>query len=107
MNRKSPRLSHSTLKVLKALMDGHAAGISGSQITKAEGIAPGTLYPILARLEEAGWIRSRWETESPHELERPRRRYYVFTAQGFRAATNAFEQVQPINSARAGGLAWK
>jgi PadR family transcriptional regulator len=34
------------------------------------------VHPILARLERAGWLSSRWEAVNPHREGRPRRRYY-------------------------------
>ena len=36
----------------------------------------GTLYPLLARLEAAGWFTSEWEDVDPSEVGRPRRRLY-------------------------------
>jgi DNA-binding PadR family transcriptional regulator len=65
-------------------------------------LAAGTLYPILMRLEEAGWLGSRWEEVDPHEVGRPRRRLYRFTAVGARKARAAFGQF----GAGRGTLAW-
>lgn len=43
----------------------------------------GSLYPVLYRLEAAGHIRGRWESE--HAVRRgPRRRVYRLTASGTR-----------------------
>jgi PadR family transcriptional regulator, regulatory protein PadR len=39
------------------------------------------LYPELARLEEYGWITSRWDPDSPNE-DRCRSRVYRITAEG-------------------------
>lgn len=41
---------------------------------------PGTVYPILKRLEEAGWARTWMETDPPPD--RPARRYYALTSHG-------------------------
>ncbi|WP_329353662.1 PadR family transcriptional regulator [Streptomyces sp. NBC_01261] len=47
------------------------------------GLASGTLYPILARLEKAGWVQRHWEDDVTCEAEgRPRRRYYHLTPDG-------------------------
>ncbi len=45
----------------------------------------GTVYPLLNRLYEAGWVSSRWQVS---DTERPRR-YYEITTQG-RAELAAF-----------------
>jgi PadR family transcriptional regulator, regulatory protein PadR len=60
---KQPRLSSQTRKVLATLMSCPGDELSGAEIgTK---LASGTLYPILFRLEGAGWLQSRWEVEDP------------------------------------------
>lgn len=67
--------------------------ISGAEVGRATDLASGTLYPILMRLEEAGWVESRWEAGDPHELGRPRRRLYQITGVGIRKARVAFREV--------------
>jgi len=67
--------------------------ISGAEVGRATKLASGTLYPILMRLEEAGWVESRWETEDPHELGRPRRRLYQITGVGIRKSRQTFREV--------------
>ena len=42
------------------------------------------MYPILNRLEEAGWLSSRWEELDAQEIGRPRRCYYTLAEQGVR-----------------------
>ena len=59
-----------------------ATELSGAEIAKHAKLASGTLYPILMRLEEAGWLKSRWEAGDPTLLGRPRRRLYRITAKG-------------------------
>jgi PadR family transcriptional regulator PadR len=77
--------------------------ISGAEIARSTKLASGTLYPILMRLEEAGWVESRWETEDPHELGRPRRRFYQVTGLGMRKARSAVrELVVPLKE-----FAWR
>ena len=43
----------------------------GLELIRATGRASGTLYPILARLEDAGWVESEWERVDPSEAGRP------------------------------------
>jgi DNA-binding PadR family transcriptional regulator len=44
-----------------------------------------TVYRVLDRLEDAGWITGSWEV-LPAGQNRPRRRYYRLTAAGVEAA---------------------
>jgi len=76
--------------------------VSGADISRATKLPSGTLYPILVRLEQAHWLESSWEIEDPHELGRPRRRFYRITALGMRNAQSAFLDV----TSTIGGLAW-
>jgi DNA-binding PadR family transcriptional regulator len=49
----------------------------------------GTLYPILLRLQRAGWVEARWEEIDAAVAGRPARRYYRLTADGVVAARTA------------------
>jgi PadR family transcriptional regulator, regulatory protein PadR len=93
MGSHKPRITAQTLKVLAILMSRTQGEISGAEIARSTKLASGTLYPILLRLEEAGWVESRWETENPHELGRPRRRFYQATGVGLKEARSAFREV--------------
>ncbi|MGA8047551.1 MAG: helix-turn-helix transcriptional regulator [Dermatophilaceae bacterium] len=77
------RVTIATVDVLRALRAG-GPQIWGLQVIKESGRAPGTVYPILERLERAGWIRSEWEDDKARPG--PRRRLYEFTAEGAAAA---------------------
>jgi len=98
-----PRLTTQTLKVLGLMMTGASGELSGAEIGRATGLLSGTLYPLLLRLEQAGWLESRWESETPHELRRPRRRLYKMTGLGIRKSKSAFREV----TSAIGGLAWE
>jgi PadR family transcriptional regulator PadR len=92
-----------TLKVLALFLSNRTDEIAGSEIAKNGKLASGTLYPILLRLENAGWLTSRWETEDPRELGRPRRRLYRLTGEGARSAKAAFQEI----SLGTGALVWR
>jgi DNA-binding PadR family transcriptional regulator len=102
MRHDGPRLTAPTLKVLGALMSSPLDELSGADIARNSKLASGTLYPILFRLEEAGWVESRWEAGDPHLLGRPRRRYYRVTPLG---ATSALAAMDELKTAFA-RLAW-
>jgi len=88
------RLSGPTLKVLKLLIEKPRQGRSGADISRALHISSGTLYPLLARLENAGWLGSEWETIDPSEAGRPRRRFYKLTGLGQTRASRALAELQ-------------
>jgi PadR family transcriptional regulator, regulatory protein PadR len=90
----NPHLSGATLRVLKLLLEKPLQARSGADISKALGISSGTLYPLLARLENAAWLTSHWEQIDPVEAGRPRRRYYLLTGQGQTAASRALAELQ-------------
>jgi len=85
-----------TLRILQALLAGDPSQeVYGLELRKATGLAAGTVYPILSRLESHGWVASRWEVLDTHEGGRPPRRYYRLTTAGRESAQSA------LSSARA------
>ncbi|TLM80867.1 PadR family transcriptional regulator [Pseudarthrobacter sp. NamE5] len=66
------RVTPATALVLESLLS--AERVWGLQIVKDAGKKPGTVYPILDRLESAGWIQGEWDTAEVRKG--PRRRYY-------------------------------
>jgi PadR family transcriptional regulator PadR len=71
------------LLILKALSTGelHGLGVSRRIEQMTAGTfapPPGSLFPALHRLEEAGWLRSSWEA-SEHNR---RAKYYTLTKAG-------------------------
>ncbi len=92
--RRDPRMSGPTLKALKNLLTHGASVVAGADITRATRVASGTLYPLLARLEAAGWIVGRWEDVDPRLVGRPRRRFYALTEVGMRRARAELDELQ-------------
>jgi PadR family transcriptional regulator, regulatory protein PadR len=84
------RMSLQTLRVLEAFLENPTQPLSGADVQKRASLASGTLYPILLRLESAGWFASQWEDIDPAEAGRPRRRFYRLTAGGLRSASEVF-----------------
>ena len=79
MKAKPPQLTRQTMLVL-SILSRHREGLAGSLIATMSELASGTLYPILTRLEEAGWVKSHMEQSGS------RRRVYKLTAVGARGA---------------------
>ena len=84
------RISLQTLRVLDAFLEDPANELSGAEVQKRSRLASGTLYPILLRLESAGWFLSRWEDIDPVAVGRPRRRLYRLTSSGLARASAVF-----------------
>ena|SRR5438552_7116371 len=84
------RMSLQTLKVLGAFLQNPSDELSGADVMQRGQLASGTLYPILLRLESAGWFVSRWEAIDPSSAGRPRRRFYRLTPTGLRRAGEVF-----------------
>jgi PadR family transcriptional regulator, regulatory protein PadR len=83
MSGKMPRMTLPTQLVLGELIADPARRIHGFELCAATGLASGTVYPILLRLEERGWLESEWEEPEVHvPAGRPRRRYYRLTEDG-------------------------
>ncbi|MGH3923345.1 MAG: PadR family transcriptional regulator [Pseudonocardiaceae bacterium] len=79
-----------TIEVLRVLLAAPSTSRYGLEIARTAGLKTGTVHPILARLQQVGWIDSFWETPVAHEDQgRPRRRYYRLTGDGVPAARRA------------------
>jgi len=93
------------LLVLKALALGplHGLGVSNriAQITQgAFQVKPGSLFPALHRMEEAGWLTSTWgESENNRKAK-----YYRLTKAGQRQLKSETEDWQRISLAIASAL---
>ena len=73
--------SRQTRAVLSELLSDPGAGRYGYELAKATGLASGTLYPILMRLEQRGRLEAHWEFSE----SRPRH-VYRLTAEGLTVA---------------------
>lgn len=78
-----PRLSGPAILVLETLLR-EAAWTYGYDLMRATGVQAGTLYPLLVRLTDAGWLTAKWEERI--EGGRPPRHLYRLTAEGRAAA---------------------
>ncbi|MBC7723451.1 MAG: helix-turn-helix transcriptional regulator [Burkholderiaceae bacterium] len=97
------RMTGATVDVLTSLI-GCGGATWGLRIVKDSLRPPGTVYPLLDRLERAGWVRSEWEDDPARTG--PRRRLYELTAGGAlaaRAAVAAFASTERLRAARAAG----
>lgn len=86
------RLTRTTSRALLAFLESPRSWRYGYDLMKVADLSSGTLYPLLARLSDDGWLESRWEeSEYPG---RPPRQLYRLTATGRLEARRALERVQ-------------
>ena len=93
------------LLILKALATGelHGLGVSRriAQMTAgAFDVKPGSLFPALHRLEEAGWLKSEWQQSENNR----RAKYYKLTKAGLRQLEEETIEWQRISLAMARAL---
>lgn len=86
------RITETTIKVLQCLYEGKGQEIWGLEIVKKTGLKTGTVYPILERLENLGWVTSQWEVSS--QRKGARRRTYLLT----NSAIDEIANMTPTNS---------
>ena len=83
-------LTFATAAILNAVSNGYSFGFDIVDIT---GMPGGTVYPALRRLEESGFLTSKWEKESVASADaRPRRKYYEITRTGRGALAEAVKR---------------
>lgn len=73
-------------RVLRVMLTDPAARRYGYDLMKAARLPSGTLYPMLARLQQDGLVESEWEAPRQEPGGRPPRRYYRLTGEGARVA---------------------
>ncbi|MBO0800533.1 MAG: PadR family transcriptional regulator [Blastocatellia bacterium] len=87
-------LTYSTAVILQAVSNGYLYGFDIIDIT---GLPGGTVYPALRRLEDAGYLSSKWE--EPHIAQsepRPPRKYYELTREGREALAEAVKRYRQL-----------
>jgi PadR family transcriptional regulator, regulatory protein PadR len=93
------KLSPQALSVLTVLCAEPLMWRHGYDIAQETALKSGTLYPILIRLADRGWLEACWEEEQP--AGRPRRHLYRLTSEGLALGGEAIAEVTV--PARTGG----
>jgi DNA-binding PadR family transcriptional regulator len=91
------RLGRATVDVLVELLADDRPRW-GLELIKATGRPSGTVYPLLDRLEQAGWVTSSWDEDAGRRG--PRRRLYALTPDGAAAARAAVHRASAARPAR-------
>jgi PadR family transcriptional regulator PadR len=82
--RRRPNMSKQTKLLLETMLEDPLDWRHGYQISKDTGLKPGTLYPLLMRLSDAGYLASKWR--QPEQPGRPPRHVYRLTGNGIELA---------------------
>ena len=92
---KKNYLSYTMALTLQAIENGYGYGFDIMTIT---GLASGTVYPALRRLESADFVVSKWERQSIAQTEqRPPRKYYEVTKAGRAALAEARDRFRLLS----------
>ena len=83
------------MAVLAALLRRPQTWHYGYDLLRETGLKSGTLYPILARLQQGGWLEQRWEKSSG--AGRPPRHLYRLSKAG-KAAAREMSRGLPLSS---------
>lgn len=92
------RITVPVARVLSAFVRDVDEDRYGLDLMRLTGLPSGTLYPILRRLQESGWVHAEWEPIDPAAEGRPARRYYRLTAQGAADARTALAELHAQTS---------
>jgi PadR family transcriptional regulator PadR len=92
-------LSFSATVILQAVENGYPYGFDIMEMT---GLPGGTVYPALRRLEDMGYVVSKWEKQAIAQKEqRPPRRYYEMTEEGQQALAEAVKRYRLLDQPQA------
>jgi PadR family transcriptional regulator len=96
MNRQRPH-SEQTVAVLRALAATPSSWRYGYDLCSELDLKSGSLYPILIRLSDRGFLESSWEQAEPG---RPPRHVYRLTGAGIAEASAAGHRARPATTRR-------
>ena len=85
------RPSSQTAAALSAFLERPGEWLYGYDLSKQLGLSSGTLYPILMRLGDRGYLETEWK--KPAKDGRPPRHMYRLTAAGRVWATEALSKI--------------
>jgi PadR family transcriptional regulator, regulatory protein PadR len=85
-------MTEGVIAALSVMLESADEPLYGLEVAHRAGIRPGSAYPILQRLEAAGWLDAFWEDAEAAALGRPVRRYYKLSTVGARQAPPAVER---------------
>jgi PadR family transcriptional regulator, regulatory protein PadR len=88
------RFTHNVAVLLQAFLTDAAEPRYGYDLMRATGFASGKLYPMLAKLEAAGWLETEMEQIDPTAAGRPPRRWYRLSEDGMAAGRQKIAELR-------------
>jgi DNA-binding PadR family transcriptional regulator len=97
MSEQPARITAPFLDVVETFLAVGGEELHGWAIIKCSQRGGPTVYKILERMTEMGWLTSRWD-DQPSEPNKPRRRYYKLTGEGATRARALIQERRPPES---------
>jgi PadR family transcriptional regulator PadR len=98
------RITVAVARVLREFLADPSEARYGYELMQLTGFPSGKLYPVLSRLERAGWLTKEREDVAPELVGRPPRRLYRLSAHGAASARCELallsQQLAPLESRR-------
>ncbi len=98
------RITVAVARVLREFLADPSEPRYGYELMQLTGFPSGKLYPVLARLERAGWLTKEREDIAPRQAGRPQRCLYRLSPHGAESARYELaalnEQLAPVASRR-------
>ena len=94
MAERPARITPPFLDVLETFLAAGSEELHGWAIIKESQRGGPTVYKILERMAEMGWLTARWD-DRPTEPNKPRRRYYRLTGEGAVQARQLIAERRP------------
>lgn len=88
------RITRNILQVFVIMLRNPAGQHYALELSRDAKVSVGTIYSVLARLEQHGLVVGTFEDIDPAAAGRPARRYYTFTPEGRRLAHAEVAAVQ-------------
>src|SRR5438552_13492507 len=93
-----PNTSPQTLSVLALVLESPRSWQYGYALSQVTGLEAGTLYPILLRLADQGWLETGWA--EPQQPGRPPRHTYRLAGARARTARTKLAEAAPVRMTR-------
>jgi DNA-binding PadR family transcriptional regulator len=94
MSDEPTRITAPFLDVLEAFLAAGGGELYGWAIIRTSQRGGPTVYKILERLTDMGWVTARWE-DQPAQPNKPRRRFYRLTGEGAGRARSVLNKHRP------------
>ena len=98
------RVTTTVAKTLAAFLADPDVPRYGMSLMEQTGLASGTLYPILMRLQKEGWLEASKEDIDPAVEGRPARKNYLLTQTGRQASRQALAELYEVAQVSQGSL---